>query len=428
MGRICRRLIRLWFALFFRKIRLLRARDVIEEGPALLAVSHPASFLDALILTTACSRPTHCLVPRKLAASPIARFLAGALGMILTDDDGPIAERELQTAMKVLAKGGALVVFASQGPKPHAAPGAFASTAAFLAGKAESQLAGRAVVVHPVHLFLPVASSQSRELLIYIDSALSCPAPGQEHNDGSAWVTALEARFQENAFRLRPAELEYFLADLEKVLCVSLKEDWSSRPHWKQDTEGFVLSRFVADWAGQTNYLNPGRLVTLRQSLEDYRRHEQQRALRWFEVEAADSWIHSGLRRTIVWLETLVGLPVALYGLANHLVIGAGALLAGSFRKDSSRDPTAEWVIRGAILAVGYAVQIYLVAHRWGRAAAGYYAPSLPVSGLYLWRYAWLLQHQTRLLFSSLMIPASTRKAKRVRDAFLEEFEEAVGK
>jgi hypothetical protein len=166
----------------------------------------------------------------------------------------------------------------------------------------------------------------------------------------------------------------------------------------------------------------------LRQSLEDYRRHEQQRALRWFEVEAADSWIHSGLRRTIVWLETLVGLPVALYGLANHLVIGAGALLAGSFRKDSSRDPTAEWVIRGAILAVGYAVQIYLVAHRWGRAAAGYYAPSLPVSGLYLWRYAWLLQHQTRLLFSSLMIPASTRKAKRVRDAFLEEFEEAVGK
>jgi hypothetical protein len=187
-----------------------------------------------------------------------------------------------------------------------------------------------------------------------------------------------------------------------------------------------MLSRFVADWAEQTNYLNPGQLVTLRERLEEYRHLEQQCTLRRLEVEAANPWMRSGLRRAMVWLETLVGLPIALYGLVNHLAIGAVALLVGSFRKNSSRSRTAEWVIRGAILAAGYTVQIYLVAHRWGRAAAGYYAPSLPASGLYLWRYAWLLQHQTRLLFSSLMIPAATRKAKRLRNDFLKEFEEAL--
>ena len=42
-----------------------------------------------------------------------------------------------------------------------------------------------------------------------------------------------------------------------------------------------------------------------------------------------------------------------------------------------------EWTLRGAVTLGFYAVQIFLVAHWRGRAAAGYYAPTLPVSGAY---------------------------------------------
>jgi hypothetical protein len=426
MHRICRGLVRLWFALSFHKIRLLRARDVTEAGPTLFAVSHPARFLDALILTAAGEGPTRCLVPKKLVGNPLARFLAGNLGMILTDHEGLPTGKELRAAMEVLAKGETLVVFADQSPALQAMTGAMASTAASLVGQAELQLAARRVTVHPVYVLLPASSSPSREFLIYIDSALARPAAGQADDTAPSIAAALEARFRENAFRLRPGDLDYFLADLEKVMRARMEEDWSSRPNWKQDAEGFVLNRLVADWVRQTNYLDPGRLVALRESLDDYRRLQRQCALHRLQVEPANSWVHSRLRRALVLLETLAGLPIALYGLLNHLLIGALAFLAGSFGKNDSRDRTTEWTIRGAIVLAGYAAQVYLVAHRWGRAAGGYYAPTLPATGLYLWRYAWVLEHRTRLLFVSLTIPATTRRAKRLRDTLLEELDKAL--
>jgi hypothetical protein len=241
-----------------------------------------------------------------------------------------------------------------------------------------------------------------------------------------AWVAALDSRFRENAFQLRPADLEYFFTDLEEVLRTGMQEDWASRPDWNQGTEGFVLSRLVTEWAKQTNYLHPGRLVTLRKTLEDYRRLRQQSALREMEVEQADSLPDSGWRRLIVWFELLVGLPIALYGLLNHLLIGLVLFLAGSFKKNNPRATTTKWALRGVAMLAFYALQIFLVARWRGRAAAGYYAPTLPVSAAYLWRYTGLVRPQARLLIISLTIPALTRKTKRLRHALLDELDQML--
>jgi hypothetical protein len=251
------------------------------------------------------------------------------------------------------------------------------------------------------------------------------PEARAQDGEAPAFVAALESRFQENAFQLRPADLEYFLGDLEEVSRTGLQEDWASRPDWKQDTEGFVLSRLVADWVKQTNYLHPSRLVTLRKSLDEYRHLQKECALRELEVEGADSLLGSGWQQTILWFETLLGLPIALYGLLNHLAIGLVLYLAGSFKRSKSRARKV-WTIRGAVILGFYAIQIFLMARLRGRAAAGYYAPSLPVSGAYLWRYVGLVRPQARLLFISLTIPALKRKIQRLRHALLEEFDQAL--
>ena len=73
-----------------------------------------------------------------------------------------------------------------------------------------------------------------------------------------------------------------------------------------------------------------------------------------------------------------------------------------------------------------YAVEVFLVAHSWGRRAAGYYAPTLPLSALYLWRYAWLLRHRTRIAFLSLNLSAETAKTKRLRKDLLHEINVAL--
>jgi hypothetical protein len=425
-----RRLIRGWLALTGRKIRMLQAGDMTGEGPAMFAVSHAAGFLPALVLSTAIERPVHCLLPESLARGPLVRFLSRRLGIILHEGEKPTSEAILRKAIDVLASGGALVVFADQTPAGPGAPVALATSAAALVWRAEAQHLGRRVAVHPVHLFLPESPLPSREILIYVDSVLdrpqARPAAISPDAEPQAFVAALESRFQENAFQLRPADLEYFLSDLEEVLRTGLQEDWASRPDWKQDAEGFVLSRLVTEWVKQTNYLNPGRLVTLRQSLDDYRHLQRLCALRELEVEETDSLPRSGWRRTRVGFETLLGLPIALYGLLNHLGIVLVLFLAGSFKRDNPRARTTEWTLRAAVTLAFYTVQILLVAHWRGRAAAGYYAPTLPVSGAYLWRYVGLIRPQARALFTSLTIPSLTKKIKRLRHALLEELDKTL--
>jgi hypothetical protein len=122
----------------------------------------------------------------------------------------------------------------------------------------------------------------------------------------------------------------------------------------------------------------------------------------------------------------VLGLPIAVYGLLNHLLIGLALFLAGSFKPHSSRARPTEWTLRGAVTLGFYALQIFLVAHWRGRAAAGYYAPTLPVSGAYLWRYVGLVRPQARLLFISLTIPALTRKIQRLRHALLEDLDQTL--
>jgi len=426
----CRGLVRGWFALTRRKIRLLHAGDMIAEGPVLIAVGHPAGLLPALALATAIERPVHCLLPKSLVRGPLAGFLARHICIILCEGEKPASEEVPQEAVEVLAGGGALVVFADQNAAGQEGPGTLASTAASLVARAEAQPVGRRVVVHPVHLFLSEATAQSREILIYVDSVMARPEGKlkglAQDGETPAFVAALESRFQENAFQLRPEDLEYFLGDLEEVLRTGLQEDWASRPDWKQDTEGFVLSRLVIEWVKQTNYLHPSRLVTLCKSLDEYRHLQKECALRELVVEGADSTLGSGWRQTSLWFEILLGLPIALYGLLNHLAIGLVLYLAGSFKRNSSRARTAEWSIRSAVTLVFYALQIFLMARLRGRAAAGYYAPSLPVSGAYLWRYVGLVRPQARLLFISLTIPALKRKIQRLRRALMEELDQTL--
>ncbi|MFZ0960499.1 MAG: hypothetical protein WAO35_06300 [Terriglobia bacterium] len=426
----CRGLVRWWCALTWRKVRLLQAGDLAAEGPVLFAVSHPAGLWPALILATAFERPVRCLLPEGLVRGMLARFLTRRLGVILHEGEKPDSEATRREAIDTLAGGGALVVFADQSAMGQGGPGALASTAAALVWRAEAQHLGRRVAVHPVHLFLPEAAAASREILIYIDSALTPPeggpaAPAQDAVT-PAFVAALESRLQENAFQLRPADLNYFLTDLEEVLRTGLQEDWASRPDWKQDTEGFLLSRFVAEWAKQTNYLHPARLVALRKSLDDYRRLQRQCALRELEVEGGQSPLGSRWRKVILWFEALLGLPIALYGLLNHLLIGLVLFLAGSLKHDNPRARSTEWTLRSTVTLAFYALQVFLVAHWWGRAAAGYYAPSLPFSGWYLWRYARLVRPQARVLLLSLTLPALTRKIQRLRQALLEELDQTL--
>jgi hypothetical protein len=421
-------LIRGWLAITRRKIRVLHAGDLGAEGAVLYAVSQPAGLLQAAVLSLSIQPPVRCLFPEDLARSRLAHFLASRLGMILYDREAPMSGAVLEQALEVLASRGALIMFAEQDATGLITAGKLAQNATLLLARAKTRHSGRIAAVRAVHVFMPEATP-SREILVYIDSLLSTSesrtAPTVRDAAPPDLATALEARFRENAFQLRPRDLEFLLSDLEDVLRTSLQDEWASRADWKQDIEGFGLSHFVVDWVNRTNYLNPARLVALRNSLDDYRRTERLCARRELELHGADA---PGLewRRILLRAEALLGMPIALYGLVNHWAVLLVLLAAGSFKQKTTRSRRAEWILRCAVIVAFYGLQIYAVGHRWGRAAAGYYAPTLPVSGLYLWRYAKMAGPQIRRLLFSLTLPAMKKRASRLRQALLDNLDRAL--
>ncbi len=421
-------LVSTWFKLNRRKIRLLRAGDDTAEGPQLFAVSHPAGLMPALALSLAFQGTIRCLLPKSCVRGPLAAFLARHMGIILFDGEWPVPAANVTDALEVLESGGALAVFVDQTAAEQTAPGSVASAAASIVEQVETQTGSLHVTVYPVHLFLPQSIPHSREILIYVDTPIDRTAAANtaspaETVDLSAQI---EARFHENAFQLRTVDLEFFLSDLEVVLRSNLQEDWASRPDWKEETDGFVLSRFTSDWIKRMNYLNPERLVGLRESLNSYRGLQKKCALRELEVGGGEHPLGAGWSRAGAWFETVLGLPVAIYGFLNHWAIALILFLAGSFKRNRTRTRTTEFIIRATVVMAFYILQTYFVAHRWGRSAAGYYAPSLPISGLYLWRYAGLVRPQARLLFISLTIPALKRKIQRLRQTLVSDLDRAL--
>ena len=80
--RFWRGVIRLWFALTFRKIRVLHEERLKRPDPALLVVSHPESFLDALILVAGFEHYVRCVIPARLIQGLLQPLMARGLGMI----------------------------------------------------------------------------------------------------------------------------------------------------------------------------------------------------------------------------------------------------------------------------------------------------------------------------------------------------------
>jgi hypothetical protein len=276
-----------------------------------------------------------------------------------------------------------------------------------------------------------VGHSHTRELLIEIDQPETAQdyisrAGGSARDQVQELAKPLERRCQENSFRLQPADLAEFLGDLEQALRDDFQEELRSHPARKQRLEGFELSRFVVQWAEQMNYLHPGLLVSLRESLEAWREARRLGALHRLEVEGASAWFNRPVGRGLVWLESVVGFAVASYGLINHLVAIALLYLTGLLKKESGRDKIMEWLGRGLVVLGCYVVEVFLVARTWGRRPAGYYVPTLPLSALYLWRYAWLLRHRTRIVFLSLNLSEEAARTKRLRKDFLHELNEAL--
>ena len=431
--RFVRALLRLWFALLFRRIRLLE-EGFPARGAAVLLINHPASLLDALILVAAFERQLHCLIQEKFLQGPLRQFVAQACGITAYTADEAGRKAAAEFCYRLLSREAAVVIFAEPSGTTEAGISRFALSLATLALATEGAQFGQ-VPLFPVHLLLPVSPSRSTELLIYVDAPL-IPAehiseaipvrdvPGDQAGSPPPLARALEQACEQNAFRLQPESVDQLLSQLEQMLRRDLEEDWKKRPNWKQQVDGFQLSRFLTSAAVRMNTLHPGGLIALWELLDEYREAQRLSALRQLETGSSD-WLKSAPLRAVTWLEVFVGAPVAAFGLVNHAFVLLFMAISGLLERRGTRRLGVEWTARGLVALACYAGQIALCAHFLGRAAAGYYAVSLPLSGAYMWRYWWLMRHRGRLAYFAASLPAQAASIRRIRRHLLAELNAA---
>ena len=428
--RVARALVRAWLGGFFRRFRVLNPEAIPEPGAVLLVVSHPPSFLDALLLIAALKRQVHCFIAPRFLRGLVRASLGWLLGMIPAELAGDAAPESINKACGALVKGEAVLLFAEeQVAKPGAEPH-FTPAPSVIAMRAEAQTSGQLELeILPLHVFLPVAQLYSSEVEVHVGDPLIpreyLARGGNMSEQARVLASALEEACRQNVFRLQGAAISQFLADLEELLRAAMLESWAAQPDRKQKIEGFQLSRFIAEFVDHLNELHPGQLVSLRDQLDRYRETHRRHALDRLIVQKSGDWIQAPFRKAAGWLETVLGLPLALWGSANHLVAGIILHRLGLLARDRDKNAVARWVSRAFIVVACYAAQILLCDAWLGRIAAGYYALTLLPTGLYLWRYLWLWRHRSRPLLLELRARRQAASLLTLRDGLIQELNAA---
>lgn len=370
--------------------------DRLPASAAILQVCHDTRFADALVLTTASPRRLTFLVARHHLGG-LQSVLASSLGMVCYET-GPARWHEaLRTCTRVLASGGMLVEF--QDAEAHQDKEGAETASSTLARQAwAGAFPDTPPVVLPVHRFRP--ADPNLETLVQIGEP---PAPG---------------RAVQNAFALDAPICNRLLRDFERALREQLQEEWAAKPGRKQAVDGFRLSPGAAARLHDVNCAESESLLELGQLLRAEREARRQCSLAQLRAQQGRKEL-SPLWRALTSIETVVGFPLALYAAVNHAI--AGLLIAAFIVARRGKEANiGAWVIRAVIVVACYAGQTLLVDRLLGRAAAGYYAVTLPVSGAYLWRYWWLLRRRTRILLLGAQAATLQAQAQQNRKRFLE--------
>ena len=318
-------------------------------------------------------------------------LLAALLNVIPCGPETRTWHSALRTCTEVLVSGGIVLVLETQAAGEL--EGGRADSAFALACEAwVNAFPGRTPVILPVHRYYPRGRGQ--EVFVHIGRAL----PLDEHADGLVddvrpYVNGtLREACGKAVFALADGTFAELLSDLEYALKERLQAEWQGQPAWNQKVDAFRLSSCAAESLRKLNRDDPGSLVALRQLSEAQRETRRQRFLADLHAELGRKRL-SLSRRFLRWAETIIGLPLAGYGLLNHLMAALFLYVTGLVKRGRETKPET-WIARGVLVLGCYGGQIALVEHVLGRAVAGYYALTLPVSGAYLLRYGWLLRRR----------------------------------
>jgi glycerol-3-phosphate O-acyltransferase / dihydroxyacetone phosphate acyltransferase len=356
-ARLFRSLARFLVALFYRRVDVAGLERVPPSGPLIVAANHHQGLMDGVLLAAALPRRLHPIAKAPLLHYPIIGPLArlsGAIPVRRPQDERTATvdnRRMFSAAEQVLAAGGALLIFPEGVSQPEPALMPLRTGAARLLIEADRQRGGRArTTLLPIGLMFrePGTFRVGRALVLVGEPVAAADLEALPQEETPEAVRRLTARLGGALERLIVEARDRHTLELVHAAEAIWREEMPDAAREPKDRE--LWCQRAARAHTYLSSVDPARMAALRGRLERYAKDLEIAGL-------TNRDLSEGFRTAAVLRFTLreglaltLGLPLALWGILNHIVpYQATALAVRALRPEADVLATYK-VVAGLVL------------------------------------------------------------------------------
>ena len=402
----------IWF--FFKAVDVRHADRVAETGPVLLCINHPNNLIDSLLVAAALHRKVHFLATAALFRNPlVARFLlaCGAIPVYRKQDAAPPGhgvgvvgvERNVDAftaCFQTLGRGGLIGIYPEG--TTHAEPrvqriktGAARIALEYEARRGGSGEAagGAALTLLPVGLTFEARKSFRGRVLVAFGEPIALAPYSAVYGDDAvkavdALTTSVQVAMEAQVVNVRRLDWDALIRAVEDLYRGELvRELHEERGIALRQIDTIRLSRGIAEAAQHFAAREPARVEALWQRIQGYR------GLLW-EYRVRDEAVRARLARPRLGARLQhgsragLGLPLFLYGvLVNGLPYFLPRWISHRFARKETDYATTRLLTSVVAIPLFWGLETWVVWRLAGALWAAAFALSLPLSGLFAYRY-----------------------------------------
>lgn len=387
-------ILRAGLRLFFEKIEVIERGRIPATGPVIITSNHPSSMMDVLIIGTMIPRRVHFLATGALFNNPfLAKVLRafGAIPIYRVKDDPHATRRNVwvfSLCRQLLRKGEAIALFPEGTThNEHRLRNLRRGVAHIALGAEAENDHALNVKVFPVGLNYTDPTIFRSRVLMIVGRPMTVGKYKHQHaiaprSAEMAMTLDLHEVLRKHIVDIRRLHLRAIVEDIEKIYKSELVTSLGARLRkFPPPMKEFVIRKGIVRCIEFYDRTDPAMVHAIWQRISRYKKTLARLGIEQMMEGPQQVSLRKNLKYIIM---STLGLPFALYGLANNYI---PYKIPGIMSNRLSRHPTQISSIKFAFAFVAFPVfyffQTIVCGLLFGITAATLYVISLPLSGLF---------------------------------------------